>query len=108
VSRHQVTTDLTSVETTEQSITNALDYVSLFIRGGIRNFIGRYNISDTFLDTLASVVQGQLAWLVDKKVIAAGDLINIIQDTDNPTRTLIDITVLPFYPCNYVRITIIV
>jgi len=108
VSRHQVTTDLTSVETTEQSITNALDYTALFMRGGLRTFIGRYNISDTFLDTLASVVQGQLAWLIEKKVIAGGDLNNIIQDADNPTRVLIDCTILPFYPCNYIRLTLVV
>jgi hypothetical protein len=107
-SRHQVTTDLTSVETTEQSITNALDYVALFMRAGLRNFIGRYNISDTFLDTLASVVQGQLAWLKEKKVIAGGDLNNIIQDTTNATRVLIDCTILPFYPCNYIRVTLVV
>jgi len=108
VSRHQVTTDLTSVETTEQSITNALDYVSIFMRTGLRNFIGRYNISDTFLDTLASVVQGQLQWLMDHKVIAGGDLNNIIQDESNPTRVLIDCTIQPFYPCNYIRLTLVV
>jgi len=108
VSRHQVTTDLTSVETTEQSITKALDYVSIFMRIGLRNFIGRYNITDTFLDTLASVVQGQLQWLMDHKIIAQGEVNNIIQDADNPTRVLIDCTVQPYYPCNYIRLTLVV
>jgi hypothetical protein len=108
VSRHQLTTDLTSVETSEQSITNALDYVSIFMRVGLRNFIGRYNITPTFLDSLASVAKGMLEWLIEKKVIAGGDLNNIMQDTDNPTRVILDISVSVLYPCNYIRIILVV
>ena len=45
---------------------------------------------------------------IEKKVLAGGDLNNIIQDADNPTRVLIDCTVQPYYPCNYIRLTLVV
>jgi len=107
-SRHQVTTDPTSVETQEQSITNALDYASIFIRLGLRNFIGRYNITKAFLDTLASVIKGQCDWLVEKKVFAAAEVTNLYQDETTPTRVLVEIMVRPLYPCNWIRVTLVV
>lgn len=107
-SRHQLTTNLTSIETREQSIVKAVDFCAKFMRIGLRNFIGRYNITPNFLDTLSAVVQGQLKWLMDHKVIREGDLNNIIQDETNPDTVLIDVTIEPMYPCNYIRLTIII
>lgn len=108
VSRHQLTTDMTSIETREQSIVKAVDFCAKFIRGGLRNFIGKYNITETFLDTLAAVVQGQLRYLSDNGVIAGAELNNIIQDTTNPDTVLVDVTLEVLYPCNYIRITLII
>lgn len=108
VSRHQLTTNMASVEVREQSIVKALDFCSKFIRGGLRNFIGKYNITETFLDTLSAVVQGQIRYLSDNGVIAGGDLNNIIQDTTNPDTVLVDITLEVLYPCNYIRVTLII
>ena len=108
VSRHQLTTDMTSIEVREQSIVKAIDFCAKFIRGGLRNFIGKYNITETFLDTISAVVQGQLRYLSDNGVIAGGDLNNIVQDTTNPDTVLVDITLEVLYPCNYIRITLII
>lgn len=107
-SRHQLTTNMTSIETREQSIVKAIDFSAKFMRIGLRNFIGRYNITPNFLDTLSAVVQGQLKWLMDRKIISEGDLNNILQDADNPDTVLIDVTIVPMYPCNYIRLTIII
>lgn len=107
-SRHQLTTDLTSVETREQSIVKAIDYCAKFIRGGLRQYIGKFNITQAFIDTLSAVVQGQLRWLIENGVIAGADLNNILQDEDNPDTVLVDITVEALYPCNYIRVTLVV
>lgn len=108
VSRHQLTTDMTSIEVREQSIVKAIDFSAKFIRGGLRNFIGKYNITETFLDTISAVVQGQLRYLSDNGVLAGGDLNNIVQDTTNPDTVLVDVTLEVLYPCNYIRITLII
>jgi hypothetical protein len=107
-SRHQLTTDLTSIESRELSITKVVDYVAKFMRTGLRNFIGTFNITQPFLDTLSTVIQGMLAFLEEGGVILGGDLNNLVQDTTNPDTVLIDVTLDIPYPCNYIRLTLVV
>lgn len=106
--RHQLTTDLTSIETRELSITKVVDFTAKFMRAGLRNFIGKFNITQPFLDTLSTVIQGQLSFLQESGVIIGGDLNNIIQDKTAPDTVLIDVTLDVPYPCNYIRLTLVV
>lgn len=107
-SRHQLTTDLTSIETREYSITKVVDFVAKFMRTGLRNFIGTFNITQPFLDMLSTVIQGQLSFLEDGGVILGGDLNNLIQDKDNPDTVLVDVTLDVPFPCNYIRLTLVI
>lgn len=107
-SRHQLTTDVSSIEKRELSITRVVDYTAKFMRAGLRNFIGKFNITQGFLDTLSTVVQGQLTFLSDTGVLIGGDLNNIVQDTTAPDTVLIDCTLDVPYPCNYIRLTLVV
>ena len=106
--RMQVTTDLTSIETREFSITRIVDFVAKFMRIGLRNFIGRFNITQPFLDTLSTVVQGQLGFLREAGILVGGDLNNIVQDSASPDTVLIDVTLDVPYPCNYLRLTLVI
>lgn len=108
MARHQLSTDLTSVETRELSITKIVDFVAKMMRGGLRNFIGKFNITQPFLDTLSTVIQGQLSFLVEQGVLIGGDLNNIVQDAHNPDTVLIDVTLDVPYPCNYLRLTLVI
>jgi hypothetical protein len=78
------------------------------MRAGLRNFIGKFNITQPFLDTLSTVVQGQLSFLTESGVIIGGDLNNIVQDTSAPDTVLIDVTLDVPYPCNYIRLTLVI
>jgi hypothetical protein len=106
--RHQLSTDLTSIETRELSITKVVDFMAKMLRGGLRNFIGKFNITQPFLDTLSTVVQGMLNFAIEQGVIVGGDLNNIIQSSDQPDAVLIDVTLDPPYPCNYLRLTLVI
>ena len=106
--RHQLTTDLTSIETRELSITKVVDFTAKFMRGGLRNFIGKFNITQPFLDTLSTVVQGQLSFLTESGVIIGGELNNVVQDETAPDTVLIDVTLDVPYPCNYIRLTLVI
>jgi hypothetical protein len=108
LSRMALTTDLTSVETRTDSITKVVDYTAKFMRSSLRNFIGRFNISQGFLDTLGSVVQGVLGLLIETGVLIGANLNNIIQDEDAPDTVLIDITLDVPFPCNYIRLTLVI
>ena len=43
--RHQLTADVSSIEKRELSITRVVDYTAKFMRAGLRNFIGKFNIT---------------------------------------------------------------
>lgn len=108
ICRHQLSTDTTSIETRELSITKVVDFTAKFMRAGLRNFIGRSNITQGFLDNLSTVVQGQLNFLIEGGVLIGADINNLIQDADAPDTVLIDVTLDVPFPANYLRLTLIV
>jgi hypothetical protein len=103
-----LTTDLTSIETRTDSITKVVDFVAKFLRTGLKNFIGRFNITQGFLDSLGSVLQGLLGFLVETGVLIGANVNNIIQDEDAPDTVLIDVTLDVPFPCNYIRLTLVI
>jgi len=103
-----LTTDMTSVETRTDSINKVVDYTAKFMRGGLKNFIGRFNITSSFIDTLSHVCQGLLGFLQDTGVLIGSTLNNIVQDENSPDTVLIDITLDVPYPCNYIRLTLVI
>lgn len=106
--RMALTTDVTSIETRTDSITKVLDFSAKTIRTGLRNFIGKFNITQSYLDTLSTVLQGLIEFLVSNNVLIDADINNLIQDEDTPDTVLVDITVDVPYPCNYIRVRLIV
>lgn len=108
LTRHQLSTDLTSIETRELSITKVVDFMAKMMRNGLRNFIGKFNVTQPFLDTLSTVVQGMINFGIEQGVIVGGDLNNIIQSADQPDTVLVDVTLDVPYPCNYLRLTLVI
>jgi hypothetical protein len=108
ICRHQLSTDTTSIEARELSITKDVDFVSKFMRAGLRNFIGRSNITQGFLDSLSTVVQGQLNFLIENNILIGAEVNNILQDADAPDTVLIDVTLDVPYPCNFIRVVLVV
>lgn len=107
-SRMALTTDLTSIETRTDSVNKVVDFTAKFMRSSLRNFIGRFNITQGFLDTLSTTVQGLFGFLVETGVLIGGQLDNIIQDEDNRDTVLIDTTLDVPIPCNYIKLTLLV
>ena len=106
ISQFALTTDLTSVETRTDSVTKVVDFTAKFLRRGIRNFIGRFNITQGLLDTLSSVIHGLLGFLVENGVLIGADLNNITQDEDNPDTVLVEVRIDVPFPCNFIKLTI--
>lgn len=108
ISRMALTTDMTSIETRTDSVTKVVDFTAKFLRQGLKNFIGRFNITQGFLDSLSHVIQGLLGFLEDSGVLIGSNLNSIIQDEDAPDTVLVDITLDVPFPCNYIRLTLVV
>lgn len=104
--RMGLTSDMTSLETRTDSITKVVDFVAKFMRTALRTYIGRYNITQGFLDSLGHVCQGLLGYLVEIGVLIGANLNNVIQDEDAPDTVLLDVTLDVPYPCNYLRLTL--
>jgi hypothetical protein len=107
-SRMALTTDMTSIETRTDSVNKVVDFSAKFLRRGLKNFIGRFNITQGFLDSLGHVIQGLLDFLVQTGVLIGATLNNIVQDEDAPDTVLIDITLDVPFPCNYIRLTLVI
>ncbi len=108
ISRMALTTDLTSVETRTDSITKVVDFTAKFLRRGLKNFIGRFNITQAFLDQLGTVIGGLGGYLVESGILVGFNLNNIVQDEDAPDTVLIDVLIDPPFPANYIRITLVI
>jgi hypothetical protein len=108
IARFALTTDLTSIETRTDSITKVVDFTAKFLRRSLQSFIGRFNITQGFLDSLGSVISGVLGFLVESGVLIGGTLNNIIQDEDAPDTVLIDISLDVPFPANFIRLTLVV
>lgn len=106
ISRMALTTDMTSIETRTDSITKIVDFCAKFLRQGLKNFIGRFNITQGFLDSLGHVIQGLLGFLTESGVLIGANLNNLIQDTTALDTVLIDVTLDVPFPCNYIRLTL--
>jgi len=106
--RHQVSTDLTSVETRELSITKVVDFCAKILRNGVRRFIGTSNVNPQLLDMLGATVHAILKFLEETGVINGSNINNLVQDTANPDTILVDVTLDVPYPCNYIRLTLMV
>lgn len=107
-SRFAITTDLTSIETRTDSITKVVDFTAKFIRRSLRNFIGRFNITQGFLDSLSTTVDGLIGFLIEVGTLIGGSLDNIVQDEDQRDTVLIDTTIDVPVPCNTIKVTLLV
>ena len=106
LARMALTTDMTSLETRTDSITKVVDFVAKFLRRGLKNFIGRFNITQGFLDSLGHVIQGLLGFLAESGTLIGSNLNNIVQDTSAPDTVLVDVTLDVPFPCNYIQLTL--
>lgn len=106
-SRHQVSTDITSVAYRELSVTKALDYTAKFIRDGIKPYIGKNVISPAFMKLLNSVLVSQGLFLVRDGVLNDFKVAKIEQDNASKDTVNVEVSVLVKYPVNYIKIKLV-
>jgi hypothetical protein len=107
VSRHQVSTNVTSIAKRELSITRAVDYSAKFIRQGLEPYIGRYNITPAFLKLFNSVLVAQGLFLTRNGIVNDVKIASVKVDETAPDTILADIEILVKYPVNYIKIQLL-
>jgi hypothetical protein len=107
--RHQLTTDMTSIESRELSIGIAVDYGAKTMRYGLRPYIGKHNITSEFLTQLRGIGESLIRALVEARVWRQGStLLQLSQDAQRPDEVNLDVSVLVLYPCNRINVTLYV
>ena len=104
--RHQLATDVSSIQKRELSITKTIDYIAKFFRRALEGKIGKFNITQSLMDSLSLQVQGILKLFVDSGLLNSGQLTSIEVDSDNPDTLNIVVLLGVPYPCNYIALTL--
>lgn len=106
VTRHQLSTDVSSIQTRELSVTTQVDYAAKFLRQLVEPTIGVNVISDAFLGQLRTAFNAASTELVETGALRELNIINVYQDEANPDTVKADFSLLPLYPVNYIKITL--
>ena len=105
--RHQLTTDMTTIQTRELNIVKTVDYVAKFIRNAVSPYIGRRVIDDQFLAMLTAVINALGQTLVREGHLSSFTLASLAQDTVNQDTVRATINIVPKYPVNYIKIDLV-
>lgn len=107
VTKAQLSTDMSSVEKREQSITTAVDFVAYVFRSALTNFSAKYNITTSLLESLSLVAQSLCTTLVETlRVVASLKVVGLRQIADEKDATEIELDCVPLYPNNKIRVRI--
>jgi len=106
-SRHQMSTDVTSIAKRELSVTTALDYTAKFLRKALNPFIGKNVISPAFLKLCNTVLVGVGLFLTREGVLNDFQVVSVTQDAITPDSLQVEVNVLVKYPVNYIKITLV-
>jgi hypothetical protein len=106
VTRHQLSTDVSSIQTRELSVTTQVDFAAKFLRQLVEPTIGVNVISDAFLAQLRTAFNAASTELVEIGALRELNIINVYQDEANPDTVKADFELLPLYPVNYIKITL--
>jgi hypothetical protein len=105
--RHQLSTDVTTVENSELNITRQVDYASKYYRGVVSPFIGKTLITKNTLDILAFSIKAANRQLVSNLgYLKDASLVSMLIPENKPDTVEVVVRVLPFYALNYVYITV--
>lgn len=106
--RHQLTTDMSSIQKREASITRAVDFTAKFFRTGLKNFIGGFNITTTIQDAISIVLEGLAAVLIKNGILGSVEISAVRQSASAPDTLEIDVLLGVLYPLNYIRLTLVI
>lgn len=104
--RHQLTSDMSTVEKREDNIRTAMDYAAKFFRTVLTNFIGRFVLTTQISDAVNTVLSGAARLLVEQGVFLKCEIVAFRVNADDPTKLDVDVQARAPYPLNTIDITL--
>jgi hypothetical protein len=106
--RHQLSTDVTTIERKELSITKQVDYAAKYMRKTLVKYAGKYNITPKFLKLVEANLNGVGADLVRDGKVANVEVVTVYQDDISPDTVRAEVILTVKYPANYIKVRLIV
>lgn len=106
--RMQGTTDPSTIESREWSVTRAVDAFSKTMRGQLKARIGRFNITQAYMDELTLLVDSLCATAVANGQFQGANVVKLEQDPKQPDTILVEVQLEVLYPANYITVTLVV
>ena len=104
-SRHDLTTDMTGIETREWSITKQVDVAAKTYRSAIKPYIGR-NITPKFLQFLGEVCSVVATTIIKGKIVRGASTATVVQDPLVVDKVNITVAISIFVAGNRIDITL--
>jgi hypothetical protein len=106
--RIQATTAPDTIETREYSITKAVDTFAKTLRVALKNRVGSFNITQTYIDDTTTVVDVICTGAVEQGLLENAVITLLEQDELQPDTLKVEVNVDVLYPANYIKVTILV
>mgnify|MGYP006282795933 CR=1 FL=1 len=107
--RMQCSTDVSTIEKRELSITKAVDHTAKFMRTVLRRFIGKNNITPQFLKQITMIADTVIARQVDDKVLLQNSKVTRVeQDENQADQVIIEVELDVPYPVNYIKVKLVI
>lgn len=106
--RHQLTTDRTSIETQEYSVTKNVDHMAKTARLTFRPYLGRYLITEATLDLLYSVGSALVARWKRNGQLLSGSVDRFQVDPTQADKVIACFKMKVPIPLNYIRLIFVI
>lgn len=112
--RHQLSTNLTSLNTKELSLVKNLDYLAYFFQSQLKDFIGKYNITTDSLNTLRTSINAGSSFLIGQvqanigAPLLAAKIVSLAQSTTNEDQVICQLQVTLANPMNNILLYLVV
>lgn len=104
--RHQLSTDVSTTQKRELSITKVVDYVSKIYRTALSSHVGKFNITQSYLDALTMIIHGLNRSVIESGTVRDAKLVELSVDDVQPDKINVKVAVLVLYPANYIVVTV--
>jgi hypothetical protein len=106
--RMQATTDVSTIENREWSITRAVDAFAKTLRTQLKSRIGRFNITQAYMDEFTMLVDSTCNVAVSTGQFRGAVLTKLEQDPAQPDTIIVGVQLEVLFPANYITVTLVV
>jgi len=107
--RMQISTDVSTIEQRELSITKIVDHTAKFMRSVLKQFVGKNNITPQFIKQITMIADTVISRQVDNRVLLQDSKVTKVeQDETQADQLLITVQLEVPYPVNYIKVKLVI